>query len=168
MDTSLRLSVDTVALEDEEVRKKIKDIIDEINLSIIAHDKHIKQKTIEQILSNEDWIKELEKYTGSLAYEMSIDVSVFSRADSEKWIHAIMNASIEDINLFCCWLKEYFPSDVIKESAKVDLPVIEKILDGMNIDIEKDLIKKRNLLWLKNQLADIIELYKGHSGHSIC
>lgn len=40
------------------------------------------------------------------------------------------------------------------------IPVIKEIIDGINTEKENDLIKKANLLWLKEQMESILELYK--------
>lgn len=62
--------------------------------------------------------------------------------------------------MFRYWLDSHFPSNVIRENAKIDLPVIKDIIDGINTERENDLIKKANLLWLKEQMESILELYK--------
>jgi len=159
MDTPVKLDNDVFFIEDREQKQKVKNIIDEINLVIIAQDKQVKQKTIGEILSSERWVEELDEYTGSDIYKLCMDISVFAKADSNQWIRAITEASVEDINLFRYWLDRHFPSNVIRENAKIDLPVIKEIIDGIKIEEENDLIKRANLSWLKQQMMGIIELY---------
>lgn len=159
MDTSVKLDNDVFFIEDRERKQKVKNIIDEINLVIIAQDKQMKQKTIGEILSSEKWVEELDEYTGSDNYKLSMDISVFAKADSNKWIKAITEASVGDIDLFRHWLNRYFPPNVIRENTKIDLPVIEEIINGIKVDEENDLIKRANLSWLKEQMMRILELY---------
>lgn len=130
-----------------------------MNLLIITKDKQIKQKTIEEIITNDGWVEALDKYTESYNYNLFMDISIFSKAESTQWIQAIMKASVKDINLFRHWVDCHFPSNVIRENAKTDLPVIKEIMDGIRAEDEKDLIKKANLIWLKKQLAEILRLY---------
>lgn len=160
MDTPVKLDNDVFFIEDKDRKQTVKNIIDEINLVIIAQDKQMKQKTIGEILSSEKWIEELDKYTGSESWNLSMDISIFAKADSKQWIRAIMEASVGDIDSFRHWLSSHFPSNVIRENAKVDLPIIKEIKDGIKIEGEQDLIKKANLLWLKEQMSSILELYK--------
>lgn len=160
MDTPVKLDNDVFFIEDKERKQKVKNIIDEINLVIIAQDKQMKQKTIGEILSSEKWIEELDKYTGSDNYKLSMDISVFAKADAKQWIRAITEASVEDIDLFRHWLGSHFPSNVIRENAKIDLPIIKEIIEGINSEDENDLIKRANLSWLKEQMRSILELYK--------
>lgn len=159
MDTPVRLDDDIFFIEDKERKQKVKNIIDEINLVIVTQDKQMKQKTIGEILSGEKWIEELDKYTGSDNYNFSMDISVFAKADAEQWIRVISEASVGDIDLFRHWLSSHFPSNVIRENARIDLPIIKEIMDGINPEEENDLIKKANLSWLKEQMASILELY---------
>lgn len=160
MDIPVILDNDVFFIEDRERKQKVKKIIDEINIVIIAQDKQMKQKTIGEVLSSARWIEELDEYTGSDNYKLSMDISVFAKADSSQWIGAITEASVGDIDLFRHWLGRHFPSNVIRENAKIDLPVIKEIIDGINIEKESDLIKRANLLWLKQQMVGILELYK--------
>lgn len=160
MDTPVKLDNDVFFIEDKERKQKVKNIIDEINLVIIAQDKQMKQKTIGEILSSEKWIEELDKYTGSDNYKLSMDISVFAKADAKQWIRSITEASVEDIDLFRHWLGSHFPSNIIRESAKIDLPIIKEIIEGINSEDENDLIKRANLSWLKEQMRSILELYK--------
>lgn len=161
MDTPVELVDDDVFfIENKEKKQKVKNIIDEINLVIIAQDKKMKQKTIGEILSGEKWIEELNKYTGSDNYKLSMDISVFAKADAKQWIRAITEASVEDIDLFRRWLRNHFPSNVIRENAKIDLPIIKEIIEGIRFEDENDLIKRANLSWLKEQMQSILELYK--------
>lgn len=160
MDTPVKLDNDIFFIKDKERKQRVKDIIDEINLVIIAQDKQMKQKTIGEILSGEKWIEELDKYTGSDNYKLSMDISVFVKADAEQWIRVITEASVEDINLFRHWLGSHFPSNGIRENAKTDLPIIEEIMNGIKVEEENDLIKKANLSWLKEQMGSILKLYK--------
>ena len=160
MDTPVKLDNDVFFIEDSERKQKVKNVIDEINLVIIAQDKQMKQKTIGEILSSERWIEELDKYTGSNNYKLSMDISVFAKADSSQWIRVINESSVGDIDLFRHWLDRHFPPNVIRENAKIDLPVIKEIIDGINTEAESDLIKRVNLLWLKQQMTKILELYK--------
>lgn len=160
MDTPVKLDNDVFFIEDKERKQKVKNIIDEINLVIIAQDKQMKQKTIGEILSSEKWIEELDKYTGSDNYKLSMDISVFAKADAKQWIRAITEASVEDIDLFRHWLGSHFPSNVIRENTKIDLPIIKEIIEGINSEDENDLIKRANLSWLKEQMRSILELYK--------
>lgn len=160
MDMPVRLDNDVYYIKDEERKQRVKNSIDEINLVIIAQDKQMKQKTIGEILSGEKWIEELDKYTGSDNYKLSMDISVFAKADAKQWIRAITEASVEDIDLFRHWLSSHFPSNVISENAKIDLPIIKEIIEGIKSEDENDLIKKANLSWLKEQMESILELYK--------
>lgn len=160
MDTPVKLDNDVFFIEDKERKQKVKNIIAEINLVIIAQDKQMKQKTIGEILSSEKWIEELDKYTGSDNYKLSMDISVFAKADAKQWIRSITEASVEDIDLFRHWLGSHFPSNIIRESAKIDLPIIKEIIEGINSEDENDLIKRANLSWLKEQMRSILELYK--------
>lgn len=160
MDMPVRLDNDVYYIKDEERKQRVKNSIDEINLVIIAQDKQMKQKTIGEILSGEKWIEELDKYTGSDNYKLSMDISVFAKADAKQWIRAITEASVEDIDLFRHWLSSHFPSNVIRENAKIDLPIIKEIIEGIKSEDENDLIKKANLSWLKEQMESILELYK--------
>lgn len=120
----------------------------------------MKQKTIGEILSSERRIEELDKYTESENYKLSMDISVFAKADSSQWIRVITESSVGDIDLFRHWLDRHFPPNVIRENAKIDLPIIKEIIDGINTEAESDLIKKANLLWLKQQMTKILELYR--------
>ncbi len=160
MDTPVKLDNDVFFIEDSKRKQKVKNVIDEINLVIIAQDKQMKQKTIGEILSSERWVEELDKYTGSDYYKLSMDISVFAKADSSQWISVITESSVRDIDLFRHWLDGHFPQNVIRENAKIDLPVIKEIIDGINTETENDLIKKANLSWLKQQMTKILELYK--------
>lgn len=160
MDAPVILDNDVFFIKDKERRQRIKNIIDEINLVIFAQDKQMKQKTIGEILSGEKWIEELDKYTASDNYNSFMDISIFAKADAKQWIKVIMEAPVEDIDMFRHWLDSHFPSNVIRENAKIDLPVIKEIIDGINTEKENDLIKKANLLWLKEQMESILELYK--------
>jgi len=160
MDTPVKLDNDVFFIEDKEKKQKVKNIIDEINLVIIAQDKQMKQKTIGEILSGEKWIEELDKYTGSDTYKLSMDISVFAKADVKQWIRVITEASVEDIDLFRHWLGSHFSTSVIRKNAKIDLPIIKEIIDGIKSEDENDLIKKANLSWLKKQMQSILELYK--------
>lgn len=160
MDTPVKLDNDVFFIEDRERKQQVKNIIDEINLVIIAQDKQLKQKTIGEILSSSKWVEELDEYTGSDNYKLSMDISIFAKADSNQWIKAITEASVGDIDLFRHWLNKHFPPNVIRENAKIDLPVIEEIINGIKIDEENDLIKRANLSWLKEQMTKILELYK--------
>ncbi len=159
-DTPVRLDNDVFFIEDEERKQKVKNIIGELNLVIIAQDKQMKQKTIGEILSGERWVEELDEYTGSDNYKLSMDISVFAKVDSNQWIRAISEASVEDIDLFRRWLDRHFPSNVIRENAKIDLPVIKEIIYGIKVEEENDLIKRANLSWLKQQMTKILELYR--------
>lgn len=53
MDTPVKLDNDVFFIEDSERKQKVKNVIDEINLVIVAQDKQMKQKTIGEILSSE-------------------------------------------------------------------------------------------------------------------
>lgn len=159
MDTPVIIDNDMFFIEDKEKKQKVRNIIDEINLVIIAQDRQMKQKTIGEILSGAKWIEELDKYTGSDNYKFSMDISVFAKADAEQWIRVITEASVEEIDLFRDWLRSHFPANVIRENAKIDMPIIKKIIDGIKIEEENDLIKKANLSWLKEQMMSILKLY---------
>ena len=160
MDTPVKLDNNVFFIEDREQKQKVKNIIDEINSVIIAQDKQVKQKTIEEILSSERWVEELDEYTGSDFYKLSMDISVFAKAASNQWIRMITEASVGDIDLFRHWLDRHFPSNVIRENAKIDLPVIKEIIDGIKTEEENDLIKRANLSYLKQQMMRILALYK--------
>lgn len=121
MDAPVILDNDVFFIKDKERRQRIKNIIDEINLVIFAQDKQMKQKTIEEILSGEKWIEELDKYTASDNYNSFMDISIFAKADAKQWIKVIMEAPVEDIDMFRHWLDSHFPSNVIRENAKIDL-----------------------------------------------
>lgn len=64
-------------------------------------------------------------------------------ADAKQWIRAIKEAPVGDIDLFRHWLSAHFPSNVIRENAKIDLPIIKEIVEGIKSDDENDLIKDR-------------------------
>lgn len=160
MDSPIKLDDDVFFIENEERKQKVKTIIDEINRVIIDQDKKMKQKTIGEILSSERWVEELDKYTGSDNFKLFMDISVFAKVDSNQWIRAITEASVEDIDLFRHWLEKYLPSNVIRENAEIDLPVIREIIDGIKTEEENDMIKRLNLSWLKKQMMKILELYK--------
>lgn len=159
METLIILDNDVFFIENKQRKQRIKNIIDEMNLLIITKDKQIKQKTIEEIITNDGWVESLDKYTESYSYNSFMDISIFSKAESTQWIQAIMKASVEDIDLFRHWLDRHFPSNVIRENVKIDLPVIKEIMDGIRAEDENDLIKKANLIWLKKQLGEILRLY---------
>lgn len=163
MDAPVILDNDVFFIKDKERRQRIKNIIDEINLVIFAQDKQMKQKTIGEILSGEKWIEELDKYTASDNYNSFMDISIFAKADAKQWIKVIMEAQVEDIDMFRHWLDSHFPSNVIRENAKIDLPVIKEIIDGINTEKENDLIKKANLLWLKEQMGFPTIMYLSRS-----
>ncbi|MCI8484499.1 MAG: hypothetical protein HFH41_09180 [Lachnospiraceae bacterium] len=160
MNTPVKLDNDVFFIEEGERKQKVINIIDEINSVIIAQDKQIKQKTIEEILSSERWVEQLNEYTESDNYKLFMDISIFAKADSNRWIKAITEASVEDIDLFRHWLSRHFPSNVIRENAKIDLPVIKEIIEGIITEDENDLIKRANLSWLKQQMMSILKLYK--------
>ena len=82
------------------------------------------------------------------------------KADAGRWIKAITEVDVENIDLFRNWLSRQFHSNVVRGNFKSDLPVIKKIVDGINTEEENDLIKRANLAWLKNQRCNIIETYK--------
>ncbi|MCI9616712.1 MAG: hypothetical protein HFG31_01785 [Eubacterium sp.] len=151
---------DLFFMEDKNRQQKVKDIIDELNLAIIARDKQIKQKTIEDILGDERWINQLNEYTSSDDYKSTMDISIFVKASAEQWIQALKVSSVEDIDGFRHWLAEHYPRNVIKEGVKIDLPTIEQIMEGIEPEKENDLIKRVNLSWLREQLKAILELYK--------
>lgn len=160
MDAPVKLDNDVFSIENSERKQRVKNIIDEINLVIITQDKQMKKKTIGEILCSEKWVEELDKYTGSEDYRLSMDISVFAKADSNKWIRAITEASVEDIDLFRHWLNRHFPTNVIRENAKMDLPIIKEIIDEIRAEEENDLIKRANLLWMKQQMIGILDCYK--------
>lgn len=102
----------------------------------------------------------MDKYTGSDNYKLSMDISIFAKADSSQWIRVITESSVGDIDLFRHWIDRHFPLNVVRENAKIDLPVIKEIIDAINTEAESDLIKRMNLSWLKQQMTKILELYK--------
>ena len=88
-----------------------------------------------------------------------MDISIFAKAKAEQWISAITEASVEELDWFRQWLSSHFPSNVIRESVRIDLPIIKEIIDGIKPEEEIDLIKKANLSWLKEQMMSILKLY---------
>ncbi len=82
------------------------------------------------------------------------------KADAGRWMKAITEADVENIDLFRYWLSRQFHSNVVRGNFKSDLAVIKKIMDGMNAEEENDLIKRANLVWQKNQRGNMIETYK--------
>ncbi len=135
-------------------------MINEINQVIIARDEQINQETIGEILFSEKWVEKLVQYTESNYYRSSDDVAIFVKADAGRWMEAITEADVENIDLFRYWLSRQFHSKVVRGNFKSDLAVIKKIMDGMNAEEENDLIKRANLVWLKNQRGNMIETYK--------
>lgn len=160
-ETPVKLSDDLYYIDDEEQRQKIKRVIDELNLAVVAQDKRLKQQTIQEILSNKDWIKLLEKYTTSDEDHHKIDIAFFTRAQPHQWVLAISTATIEDIDLFRHWVAKQYSSTANPEVLKADLPILKGIADGIRPEEEKDLIKRVNLLWLKEQIGKIVEANGG-------
>lgn len=160
-ETPVKLSDDLYYIEDVEQRQKVKSVIDEINLAIVAQDKRLKQKTIQEILSNREWIKLLEEYTTSDEDHRTLDVALFTRAQPQQWVRAISTATIEDIDLFRHWLAKQYNNATNLDVVKADLPVLKGIADVINPEEEKDLIKRANLLWLKEQIYKIVDANGG-------
>lgn len=160
MDAPVKLNDDVYYIQGEERKQRVKSVIDEINLVIIARDEQIKQETIGEMLFSEKWVEKLVKYTESDYYRSSTDVAIFVKSDASRWIKAITEADAEDIDLFRYWLRRQFHSNVVRGNFKSDLPVIKKIMDGIKAEEENDLIKRANLTWLKKQIGNIIESYK--------
>lgn len=160
MDAPVKLNDDVYYIQCDEKKQRVKNVIDEINLVIIARDKQIKQETIGEMLFSEKWVEKLVKYTESDYYRLSTDVAIFVKLDASRWIKAITEADAEDIDLFRYWLSRHFHSNVVRGNFKSDLPVIKKIMDGIKAEEENDLIKRANLSWLKRQIGNIIESYK--------
>ena len=148
------------SIQGEERKQRVKSVIDEINMVIVARDEQIKQETIGEMLFSEKWVEKLVKYTESDYYRSSTDVAIFVKSDASRWIKAITEADAEDIDLFRYWLRRQFHFNVVRGNFKSDLPVIKKIMDGIKAEEENDLIKRANLTWLKKQIGNIIESYK--------
>ena len=155
----VKLDNDIFYIEDPKVKQEVRDFVDEINMAIITQDKQIKHKNITEILLEDKWVEGLNRYTESDSYKRSMDCSVFAKADSNKWIQKIMAASVEDIYNFRRWLDSNYLLKGIREDKKVDLPFIEKIMEGLKPEIVDDLIKRTNLIWLKEQMKSILNSY---------
>lgn len=153
----IQLSTDLFAIEDIERKGKIRNIINEINSVITIKDSENKQKTINEILSGERWIYELERYTESDFYKLSSDTAIFSKSSSRKWLQAIMSSSVEELYMFRQWLYTNYCYNIKRERMKADIPIMMQVINRITPEKEKDLIKRRNLLWLKEQLGNIIE-----------
>lgn len=159
-ETSSLISSDLFFIENSERKKKVLDIIDDLNVEIMAKDTQVKQKTIEEILTDENWVKGLDDYTKSVFYNLSMDLAIFSKAPSKQWVKAIMNTTVEDIDSFRHWIHRHYYESIMREGMTSDLQVIKEIADSINLEEVSDLILKLNLSWLKEKMLKIVERYQ--------
>lgn len=159
-EVSALISNDLYFIDNAEQKQNVLNIVNELNTVIMTKDKKIKQKTIEEILEDTNWVKELVNYTESVFYNLSMDLAIFSKGPSKKWVNVIMNTSVEDINSFRHWIHRYYYESIVREGMKSDLPVIKEIADNINLEEVSDLILKLNLSWLKEKMLMIVERYQ--------
>lgn len=165
-DNPQKIDDELISIEDEERKQKTRESIDEINLAILAHDKTVRQKNIEEILCDKDWVNELREYTEMDDYRLAMDISVFSKAKPEQWIHAIQSSSSKDLDSFCYWMRKHYPYNSMRENVKIDIPTLESIVKGITED-DNDLIKRLHLSWLKEHIKKVIQYYKDSFGDNI-
>ena len=150
------LDDDLWMIEDVNLKEKARAVITEINDAIIAHSVNVRTTTVKAILEEDDWIERLEQYINPDNTYYPREVPIFSKAQTEQWVHNLRNASPEDIDMFRHWLVKAYPRNQTRKNYFQDANAIKEITRELQKIEETDLIKKACLKWLVNQFKEII------------
>lgn len=159
IDTPVQLDDNLFYIGDEKRRQELHTMITEINQAVKMQDKQIKMVALGDILLDQNWVEYLISYTESNQYRLSVDSGIFDKAAANLWISAIVGSSAKDISEFRRWLEDHYPVNVRREHIKVDLSTMQEIAVGMEPEQEQDLIKRANLMWVKEHMERVLELY---------
>lgn len=156
-----KVDTDLFFVEDQDFRKRVLVVLNEINSIIENHGAVLRRKSVNNILLGDDWIGELEKYINPNNDRYVPDTEIFCHAESDEWYRVLHEADPEGIDNFRRILSELYPRNVHRKSAANDLPVIKSIVEKLNPEKENDLIKRASVGWLKCQFEEIVKFYTG-------
>ncbi len=143
-------------MDNTEFRTKVLESINEINSYISDHTWEAGSEHVTLLLSRDNWVKQLEKYTNPNDSRYVYDMPAFSKAESQVWLKRICEANPQEIDDFRKWLSNLYPRDVIRRSYQQDRETIKQIIEGLKSHKETDLIKKATLGWLEDQLEKVV------------
>lgn len=147
-------------IDDSELKEKVNIVIADLNIAITNQTEKINKETIAEILLQDTWIEQLERYLKPNKSSYIQDIAVFSQASSEQWVNNLNSASPEDIDDFRHLLNTIYPRNVIRKAYSKDEKTMKDILKGLKELQESDLIKKACIKWLCSQFEAIIELHE--------
>lgn len=152
-----KVQIDLWMIEDENFKKDVRNIIDEINSSVQRYTEQTGYGTVTEILKKKEWVKELWNYTGTYSDGQLGERPVFINAETKIWIEKLKKADPAEIYDFRNWLAEMYPSNVRRKAYSRDARTIKEIRKELENIKEDDIIKKMSFQWLTNQMDQIIE-----------
>lgn len=155
----IKVDNDLFFIEDSDLKRQIRETINEINQAIGSSEELARRKSVNEILHGENWVDELDKFINPSGNIYVDDMAIFCQASSDDWYSVFHAASPEQIDSFRHTLLELYPRDVVRKSAERDLPVIVEIIEKLKADEAEDLIKKACIGWLIYQFVEIVKAY---------
>lgn len=152
-----KVQIDLWMIEDENFKKDVRNIIDEINSSVQRYTEQTGYGTVTEILKKKEWVKELWNYTGTYSDGQLGERPVFINVETKIWIEKLKKADPAEIYDFRNWLAEMYPSNVRRKAYSQDARTIKEIRKELENIKEDDIIKKMSFQWLTNQMDQIIE-----------
>lgn len=151
------LSNDLFFIEETSLKNEVRAVYNEINAVITTKKHKDSKKTISEILSGNNWVSELNKYTNADSLIYLDDSPVFYLATSDQWYTAIHNATPRQLYEFRNWLYKQYPSMIEKACFTQDKEILYSLWEKLDPDKEDDLIKKQTIRWIKDQIEEIFK-----------
>lgn len=151
-----RILDDFISSESPQVIEKCRGIIQKINREVKAAKENSWQREIQSILQGEEsWGKELETYWINNKQYIPSDVQLLSNIDADAMAEKIIHSNAENILNFRQFLNGLYPENVRRLNTDEDMKTVNTIIEKLEGYDERDLIKKAQLSYLKEQLAQI-------------
>ena len=149
-------------VEDGEFKNRIQIHVNDIKKAILNRSNEVSEENIQELLNDDDWVEKLNAFVNPDSSRFVQDIAVFSRAPIEQWIKVFEQSSSKEIYRFKHVLSDIYPSNlnIDRRAYELDKENIKGIYEKLNVDCEKDLVKKEAIKWLKCQFEEIIQRYE--------
>ncbi len=146
----------------QEILNRARQVMVDLDEAVERHNNASRRNSLQEILKQDCWVQHLISYTETPAFINDPNKHVFFCADSEIWADHLMNTTSADIYNFRLWFKTLYPKNYVNQDKILDYAVIEKVLEGLDIKIVSDLVVKKQLEWLMEEMKEVCSVYRHH------